>query len=309
MSVAGLITRGFGVGCRPSTILKRGLANYTGLPEPPPSGQAYTDCSSTSYVGYSLQQGSSPAVVVGDTFMVDTKTVPTLYPVVVFGDGTVSVNTLGDTSRQYFNYSIYRIGSNTVDGPATSWVNEAAPVWSGVIFLNNQVVGSFAPINLNSYVSSPSGDTLTFSLASGTLPSGLFLFSNGVLSGTLTAGGTFSFTVNATDLSGTSTASSVHQIIVTTNITSAAVPSVTGLQVDAAIASVRAAGFYVVQLIYVDTNYNGTQTVANIVLNQNPAAGASALLNSTVSLVVSTGTAYYPGSVGRYRLKTKTYQS
>src|SRR5205823_4867145 len=42
----------------------------------------------------------------------------------------------------------------------------------------------------------------TFSVTSGSLPTGLTLSSSGVLSGTATAAGTFNFTVTATDQSG-----------------------------------------------------------------------------------------------------------
>ncbi len=57
--------------------------------------------------------------------------------------------------------------------------------------------------------------TATFTLASGTLPTGLTLAANGVLSGTPTQGGTFPITVLVTDSNGCTGTSSTYNLIIT----------------------------------------------------------------------------------------------
>lgn len=206
--------RGFGAG--QDSIARRGFASYTGLPQPPPAGYQYTVCTSTSFAGLSLQQGSFPFVVVGDIFITQLVTSPSGYPIQVNGDGTLQIVTGGDTSRQSFQYFIYRVASNSIDGPATIWDHEVAPSWATPIFLINQVVGvPIAPINLASptYATSSSGDALTFAVASGALPPGIGL-GGGVLSGTPLAFGTFNFTISAMDNAGISTPSPTSQITV-----------------------------------------------------------------------------------------------
>lgn len=102
-----------------------------------------------------------------------------------------------------------------MDGPATVWINEVAPVWSigplpsmtlGVPIVPFDFVGT-------GYVSSPSGDPLVIALAGGALPSGLFITSTGLLYGTPLSSGVFS--LSATDLTGTSTISPAINIAFT----------------------------------------------------------------------------------------------
>ena len=167
MSLASITTRGL-VGDRVAGLIKRGLAAYTGLPEPPASGYQYQVCTTTSFTGYSLQQGSSPAVVVGDIFIVQLVTSPSGYAIQVNGDGTVEIFSGGDTSRQSFQYFIYRVASNTIDGPGTVWVNEVVPIWAlGPVPTNLALGTALVPFSFvtSGYVSSPSGDTLAIALA------------------------------------------------------------------------------------------------------------------------------------------------
>ncbi len=72
-----LVTRGFNG--RVSSLLHRGFSAHVGLPEPPVAGKQYADCTTTTVTGYSLQDGQSPAVAVGDVFIVDQTT--TLSPI------------------------------------------------------------------------------------------------------------------------------------------------------------------------------------------------------------------------------------
>ncbi len=164
--------------------------------------------------GFSLQQGASPAVAVGDTFTAPLTVSPAGYTLQVNNDGTIEVFSGGNTSRQSFTYTRHILASNTTDGPATCWVNEVPPAWSRGVYVSTLVVGiPIAPINLTAYCSSASGDTLVFSLASGTLPSGLTL-SAGVISGTPTAAGTSNFMLSAIDYAGFSTLSPASTFVV-----------------------------------------------------------------------------------------------
>jgi hypothetical protein len=91
-------------------------------------------------------------------------------------------------------------GKKVIKGPL-------APVWV-------TAAGQVGTANLNTSVSiqlsatDDSGDAPTYSLASGSLPTGISLSSSGLLSGTLGgSAGTFTFAVNATDVNGRTTTS------------------------------------------------------------------------------------------------------
>ena len=91
-------------------------------------------------------------------------------------------------------------GQKVVKGPL-------APVWVTSGALANVNIGAGYSVQLSA--TDDSGDAPTYSLATGSLPSGITLSSSGILSGT--AGGsaqTYTFTVNATDVNGRATTSS-----------------------------------------------------------------------------------------------------
>jgi hypothetical protein len=203
------------------TMLLEGLAGYTGLPQPPATGYEYTDCTSTSWSGQSLQAGSTPAVVVGDVFIVQSTTTPSGYAVILHGDGTLDILAGGDNSRQSLLYDIYRVSGNLIDGPGTVWINEIAPAWGQAIFLPVLVN---VPLSVNlagsTYATSAQGDTLTFALTTGSLPPGVTISSAGLLSGTPTILNSYFFTISATDITSTATASPPSQITVLTDIVS-----------------------------------------------------------------------------------------
>jgi hypothetical protein len=118
----------------------------------------------------------------------------------------------------------------------------AAPVWSTA----SGSLGKYLPGASSSFtvVATDDRTTPTYSLASGSLPTGLSLASNGVISGTSSSTGTFNFTITASDgESGTSDrafsiSSAVVNIVSFTSagttswtLPSSAVPSVTYLVV------------------------------------------------------------------------------
>lgn len=242
MSLNSIVHRGYNGGTL-DTVVRRGYAAYSGLPQPPV--YQYQTCSSTSFSGYSLQQGSSPAVVIGDVFAVGKTAAPANYTIMVNGDGTVQIYVSGDNTRQSFVYSIFRVASNAIDGPATVWVNEIAPIWNTTIYLN-YVQGTFVPIDLvaSQYCTSPSGDILAFAVVSGTLPQGLSLSAGGVISGIPNQPGSFQFVISATDSTGSVSNSYTNQInIAQISNTTVSVSSVSAWTADSAYVTADSLGF------------------------------------------------------------------
>lgn len=88
-----------------------------------------------------------------------------------------------------------------------------APVWvsSGTIG-NNIAQGS--PFSFQLQANDDSGSSPTYSLSSGSLPTGITITPQGLVTGNPSNAGTFNFTVNATDENGRSTTSSTLTITV-----------------------------------------------------------------------------------------------
>ena len=91
-------------------------------------------------------------------------------------------------------------GQKVIKGPLS-------PVWvTGTGSLGSANLGSSVSIQLSA--TDDSGDAPTYTIASGSLPTGLSLSSSGLISGTLGgSAGTATFTVNATDVNGRATTS------------------------------------------------------------------------------------------------------
>ncbi|WP_294990045.1 putative Ig domain-containing protein [uncultured Stenotrophomonas sp.] len=110
------------------------------------------------------------------------------------------------TANGSFNFSVRATDSSTGIGPFSAT--------SGTLTLNIAAPAlTYAPANptaatvgtaYSASLASAGGGTApyTYAIASGSLPAGVTLASNGSLAGTPTAGGTFNFTVAATDSSG-----------------------------------------------------------------------------------------------------------
>jgi hypothetical protein len=195
-------------------------------------------------------------------------------------------------------------GSSVALGTSVAYVLSLgpAPVWSSAVSPGTIAKGVIiAPIVLvPGYVSSPSGDTLTFSVASGALPDGLTLSSDGIITGFPFYAGNYHFTVLALDVvTGASAVSPASTISVAFENDAYNAPSVVGLLLPDALQIISAAGIEVVEILYVDTNYLGTQTKPNVVLSQNPSAGT---LTDAMALGVATGSVFYPSSTKRYRI-------
>ena len=220
MSIATLIEPGVGSFGNIATFITDGLSPYTGLPLPPMTGLQYQDCTTTTPSGsppgpLTLETGNG--VSVGDVFIAQLITAPGSYSIVLNDDGTVDILSGGDISRQSFLYDIFYHSTNTLLGTGTVWINELPALWNGAINFGQFAGLPLAPISLTEFASSPEGDTLTFALASGSLPPGITL-NYGVISGTFgTSSGTYQFTFSATDITGMLTTSPQNQLIVIGN--------------------------------------------------------------------------------------------
>ena len=100
-------------------------------------------------------------------------------------------------------------GQKVIKGPL-------APVW---VTFSPPAITSPSAYSYQFVATDDSGDAPTYTLASGSVPTGLTLSSSGLLSGTPNTAGTYTFTINATDVNGRATTSSSISISVTLAIT------------------------------------------------------------------------------------------
>ncbi|BCM92548.1 serine/threonine-protein kinase PknD [Abditibacteriota bacterium] len=93
------------------------------------------------------------------------------------------------------------LGAQSAVGSATATIINSAPVITTSSLPSGAINVTYGPVSLAA--SDADGDTsLTWTVSNGTLPTGITLSSAGVLSGTPTVNGVFSFTVAASDTSG-----------------------------------------------------------------------------------------------------------
>ena len=161
---------------------------------PPPSGQIgipYNFIFSATCNGtcnWSISGSIPPGLVASGNIITGTPTTGGIFPITV----TVS-DTLGSTSA---NYTI------TITAPALTFITTSIP---------NATVGQSYSASI---VATGGTGTITYTLTSGTLPTGLSLSPTGVISGTPAKGtaGNYTFTVTAT--AGSSTAQMSFGLIV-----------------------------------------------------------------------------------------------
>ncbi|MGO4701983.1 putative Ig domain-containing protein [Dyella sp. 2RAB6] len=110
------------------------------------------------------------------------------------------------TANGSFNFTVKATDSSTGTGPfsatsGTLTLTIAAPT---VVYTPTNPLPATVGVAYSRSLASATGGTApyTYTIATGSLPAGVTLASNGTLSGTPTAGGTFNFTVKATDSSG-----------------------------------------------------------------------------------------------------------
>lgn len=88
------------------------------------------------------------------------------------------------------------------NAPFVITIQPGAPPQPPLVLATTSLAPAEAGSAYSATLSSSGGSSYTYSLASGVLPSGLTLSANGVISGTPTAAGTFTFTISVTDQSG-----------------------------------------------------------------------------------------------------------
>lgn len=106
-----------------------------------------------------------------------------------------------------FTITVTDDAGGTTPQDFTLTITDPPPVWvtaSGTLG-NRSIAVAMATITLQA---TDNGSVSSYTIASGALPTGVSLSSGGIISGTPTTGGTFTFTVNATDNAGGSTARS-----------------------------------------------------------------------------------------------------
>jgi len=122
-------------------------------------------------------------------------------------------------SPAYEPYDVKVVNPSNLFGllPDAFYINDN-PVWS----TNSGSLGSYTSgaVNIQLAATDDESNTLTYSITSGSLPSGLSLSSSGLISGTITANpGTYSFTVGVSDGYNTTQTRSFNIIILTPTVT------------------------------------------------------------------------------------------
>jgi methionine-rich copper-binding protein CopC len=191
----GTVTVTLSVSCPAITVAPSSLG-------PANVGVAYTPVTFTAT--------GSPAAV---TFALTSGTLPTGMSLTSGGllSGT-------PTAAGTYTFTVTATDANGCSGSVTVTLSVTCPaitVSPGT--LTNATAGAaYAPVT---FTASGAPTAVTFAVTSGTLPAGMTLTSGGLLSGTPTATGTFSFTVTATDANGCSGAVSVTLQVLCPTIT------------------------------------------------------------------------------------------
>lgn len=177
------------------------VGGLTSIPVSRTVGATYTilNTGSTFACAITLTSGSTGTVgwtssAVGDT--------PASNPTTLAAGATLTVTML-------------QAGTQTIQLAANSGyqyvftVTQATPAFTAA----NPPTSASANTAYAGYVFSASGGGVSFAVASGSLPPGLTLASNGTLSGTPTTAGTYTFTVSATNSQGAVTSSSITIVV------------------------------------------------------------------------------------------------
>ena len=248
-------------------------------------------------------------VSVGDTPH-DVAVDPSIGAVYVtnVGDGTVSVidaatNTVKATVSVYENAQPYAVAVDPSTG--TAYVTGSSSVW---------VISSNIPVSL-SFPAPPSGklgvaysDTLSasggvtpyaWSVSAGALPAGMTLgASSGVLGGTPTVAGTFSFTVQVTDADNETATEAVSLVIariapsVVVTASAASVTFGTSVTLTATVAPSAATG----TVVFDDKPSSGPQSGKTVTLGTETLSGGTAALTADLpAFNTNSVTAIYSG--------------
>ncbi len=184
---------------------------YNGSPSAPTNAGSYTVVGTISAVNYlgaatnTLVVGKAPATVTfgglsqtynGTPRNVSATTAPTNLTVIVTYDGSTNAPV------NVGSYTVIGLISeaNYFGGATNTLVINCPVITVGPATFPNAILNT--PYNRTNTASGGSVLPYTFTIPTGSPPTGLILSTNGVLSGTPTVGGTFNFTVQATDANG-----------------------------------------------------------------------------------------------------------
>ncbi|MFO1465868.1 MAG: hypothetical protein U1F35_05420 [Steroidobacteraceae bacterium] len=201
---SSLATRGYGAGSTIAAVARRGYAGAPNLPISPPAGKQLVVVAGLPWVppARSILEDAVPAVVNGDIIVCDQVSTPNGYAITMNADGTFSIATGTDSSRQSFQSDVYRLSTGTYYGAFTTWANNRIPVATVGLNLPTWIAGlAITPVDLAGYFSDPEADALGYSLVAGSFPNGVNLVGS-VISGVPLTGGAFSATVRVTDITG-----------------------------------------------------------------------------------------------------------
>ena len=193
-SAANILSNAITAGVAPSWTTASGVIGVFSKNIPFSATVVATDADGGSSITYSVVSGYSlPAgLSLGSATGIINGTPTT-------STGPVSVNLRATDS-----------GGNYVDRSFT--LSDSGPVW----ITTGSITSGQAPVSYSYQLSATddSGVAPTYTLVSGTFPTGITLSSGGLLSGTPTTTGTYTFVIRATDANGTSTNSSTLTLLV-----------------------------------------------------------------------------------------------
>jgi hypothetical protein len=230
---------------------------------------------------------ATPDLVVGDWYVMPDVTTPGSYAVTLFSDGHIEYADGEDDSRQTLDGWAWDVSAGTWHAEEFDFVaNNIAPVCGATLEAVLLVDAAMTSIDLNALCTDGEDDVLTFTLDSGTLPTGLSIM-DGVISGTPTvedeAGETLVYV--ADDGYGGSTTQELFLLpLETLPATDCTTAETQQGDCEAAFESDFS------NAVSFDISTQQHDTIAEgVVISQSPIAGAEMAPFSTVDLLVSLG--------------------
>lgn len=184
----------------------------------------------------SLKARFSPNAADGDVYIHSVGTT-SLYRAQVRPDGTYWYAAANDGSRQAIQADLYSTVLSSLNGEGSLAINDSPPhPTTGTSFFNTGTFSLGQAVNIQLAATDPNGDTITFALQAGNLPTGWSMSSSGLVTGSATAYGSFGFITRISDSFGAFT-----DVVDTVNI-GAVLPNFVGQLIAQATAAVTALG-------------------------------------------------------------------
>lgn len=254
----------------------------------PPAGKQFQTLGTVS--GTSPLAGASPAVASGDIWVLDTVSVEDSYTITPTATGDYTMDRGGDTSRQSFAHDVYDVslatyyGAGTVyDGNQPPNYTRGEPFFNGLVFKKDEDQGTQ---DISAAWTDAEGDSISFDVSAGALPTGWNLASNGQITGPPTVYGSYTPTFRATDSPPGDTNTSADHIVIGDEA-----PDVVGETEADAITAIEAVASFTVSSPSA-TSWSPTIPLGSVV-SQSPVAGAYAAHDTEFNLTISTGAASY----------------